>query len=128
RRRRPLHRRGLRRLTVARAVWTELPLPAADASTGLGVARGLAAGRRRGERFTVSAALGGPAAPARVAAGPGRDDVSDEGRAVLLKLDGVVNHYRRAAEDVVALDGVDLTVDESEAVALVGPSGSGKST
>ncbi len=54
--------------------------------------------------------------------------MSDEGRAVLLELDGVVKHYRRAAEDVVALDGVDLAVDEREAVALVGPSGSGKST
>ena len=47
---------------------------------------------------------------------------------MLLELDGVVKHYRRAAEDVVALDGVDLAVDVGESLALVGPSGSGKST
>jgi predicted ABC-type transport system involved in lysophospholipase L1 biosynthesis ATPase subunit len=68
----------------------------------------------------VTASAGGVGAAGRV--------TSDEGRVVLLELDGVVKHYRRAAEDVVALDGVHLAVDEGQAVALVGPSGSGKST
>jgi ABC-type lipoprotein export system ATPase subunit len=49
-------------------------------------------------------------------------------RLVLLELQGVVKHFRRGPEHVVALDGVDLAVGEGEAVALVGPSGSGKST
>jgi ABC-type lipoprotein export system ATPase subunit len=46
----------------------------------------------------------------------------------LLRFEGVSKRYTGGARDVVALDGVSLTVNEGELVALVGKSGSGKST
>ena len=46
----------------------------------------------------------------------------------LLELSDVSKVYEQGGDRVVALDGVDLTVEEGSAVALVGRSGSGKST
>jgi putative ABC transport system ATP-binding protein len=45
-----------------------------------------------------------------------------------LELVDVVKHYRSGTDVVRAVDGVSLTVAESELVALYGPSGSGKTT
>jgi ABC-type lipoprotein export system ATPase subunit len=45
-----------------------------------------------------------------------------------LELRDVVKHYPAADEAVRAVDGVTLTVERGELVALYGPSGSGKST
>jgi ABC-type lipoprotein export system ATPase subunit len=46
----------------------------------------------------------------------------------LLELERVVKRYHGAGEEVCAVNGVSLTVNASEMVALRGPSGSGKST
>ncbi|HEX8230457.1 MAG TPA: ABC transporter ATP-binding protein [Chloroflexia bacterium] len=46
----------------------------------------------------------------------------------LIRLVGLSRKYRMGPNFVGAVDGVDLEIEEGEAVALVGPSGSGKST
>ncbi|MFT5144254.1 MAG: putative ABC transport system ATP-binding protein [Rhodothermales bacterium] len=46
----------------------------------------------------------------------------------IIQLNGVKKIYQMGTERVRALDGVDLTINKNEYVAIMGPSGSGKST
>jgi putative ABC transport system ATP-binding protein len=46
----------------------------------------------------------------------------------VIQLQGIKRHYSMGGETVAALDGVDVTVERGEMLAVMGPSGSGKST
>ncbi len=46
----------------------------------------------------------------------------------LLKITNMYKIYEMGSEKVHALDGIDITIEDHEFVAIVGPSGSGKST
>ncbi len=46
----------------------------------------------------------------------------------MVHVENVVKTYSKGGEEIRPLDGVDLTVEEGEYVALMGPSGSGKTT
>ncbi|HEX5590834.1 MAG TPA: ABC transporter ATP-binding protein [Candidatus Limnocylindrales bacterium] len=87
---------------------------------------------------TTSVASGAPdAAPGlAVPPAPGSAPGSDPGRSVrrrfgegaLIACDNLVRIYKVADLEVVALQGLDLLVEQGEIVAIVGASGSGKST
>jgi putative ABC transport system ATP-binding protein len=46
----------------------------------------------------------------------------------LIELTDVVKRYRIGTQEIRALDGVNLTIEQGEYCAIIGPSGSGKST
>ncbi|MGH2475738.1 MAG: ATP-binding cassette domain-containing protein, partial [Candidatus Limnocylindrales bacterium] len=46
----------------------------------------------------------------------------------VVRAEGLWRHFRGDGEPVRAVDGVDLVVEQGEAVSVMGPSGCGKST
>ena len=46
----------------------------------------------------------------------------------MIQADGLVKIYKTKQTEVLALQGLDLTVEEGELTAIIGNSGSGKST
>jgi putative ABC transport system ATP-binding protein len=46
----------------------------------------------------------------------------------LIELTGVTKTYHVGSQEIRALDGIDLTINQGEYCAIIGPSGSGKST
>ena len=54
--------------------------------------------------------------------------VPESNRAHLIEMRGLTRTYQLGAEEIHALRGIDLVVEQAEYVAVMGPSGSGKST
>ena len=46
----------------------------------------------------------------------------------IIKLKNVVKYYQLGDETIKAVDGIDITINKGDFIAIVGPSGSGKST
>src|SRR5882757_11449783 len=46
----------------------------------------------------------------------------------LIELRGVTKRYKIGEQEILALNGIDLDIEQGEYAAIIGPSGSGKST
>jgi len=50
------------------------------------------------------------------------------GRDTLVRVEGLRKSFRSGSQEIVPLDGIDLSVGRGEMISIVGPSGAGKST
>jgi putative ABC transport system ATP-binding protein len=64
----------------------------------------------------------------RAAAIAGISEAKEDGEGEMIEITDIAKVYRMGDNEIRALDGVSLTVQEGEWVAISGPSGSGKST
>jgi len=46
----------------------------------------------------------------------------------MIELDNITKVYKMGETEVVALNGIDLRIEQGEMISIIGPSGSGKST
>jgi putative ABC transport system ATP-binding protein len=55
------------------------------------------------------------------------DEPARQARSIVM-VEDIRKSYRRGSQEVAVLDGIDLSIEEGDFVALMGPSGSGKTT
>src|SRR6201995_4440264 len=75
------------------------------------------------QRSALNGALNGQASPAPAQSGP-----ATAGPEAAVQITGVTKTFGKGSSEVVALDGVTLSVAPGEFVCLIGASGCGKST